>query len=299
MCLHGVIVRCRGMGHGGKILGARAPVTTLLSFVALMWALCWVGAASSSRDMDSDLVETETGWQFDGEDGIDTFANSTAPAPAPAAQSGVIPLIDGDFELTNITGNATVNADPTSTAIVNWTPGGAGVQILQSATYGTRTSTVKSVFCIHLNTPTATNGTQGSLSTTLATAPASGKSYTVQYDVCRSPDGPSNLWPALRVSALQGSTVSDWVIHNPVYNVTDTLGHSTWTRQSFVYHGTGAATAIKFESMSEKYGCIIDNVQILSGVHQLAGAPLDALSGLCQRLLPAISLLALALSHIL
>jgi hypothetical protein len=267
--------------------------------VALLWAVAWVGTATGVRnldmDMESELVETETGWQF-GDDDIEPFANATAPAPAPAVKvsGSVIPLINGDFELTNVTGNATVLADSTSTAIINWLPGGAGVQILFGVTYNMAPETPKSAYCIHLNNPASTgNGTQGSLSTTLAAAAATGKTYTVQYDTARMPDGPINLWSALKVSAVEGGTVNSWVVKNPVYNASDTESHITWQRQSFVYTGTGAQTVIKFESMSEKYGPMIDNVQILSGKHELAAAPLGKMAGVCQRSVPLLTLLAL------
>jgi hypothetical protein len=292
------------MGHS-KILGGRATVTTMVGVVALVWALCLVGTTSSSRDldMDSDLVETETGWQFsDGDDDDNDDAEMfSAPSGAPSSspKGGIIPLINGDFELTNITGaNATVNVDNTTTLIINWVVGGPGVQVLMSATYGVLNAKIKSVFCIHLNYPPSTNFTQGSLSTTLATTPATGKTYTVQYDICRAPDGPLNIYSAIKLSAAQGATVKDWVIHYVKYNISDKVGSSSWTRQSFIYHGTGASTVIKLESMSERYGPIIDNVETLSGSHQLAGAPLPKVSGLCQRLLTALSLLALALAHV-
>jgi len=53
------------------------------------------------------------------------------------------------------------------------------------------------------------------------------------------------------------------------YNVSDTPRQITWIRQSFLFMGTGGATSLLFESMSEKYGPVIDNVVILSGVHIL------------------------------
>ncbi|KAG0571176.1 hypothetical protein M758_6G208100 [Ceratodon purpureus] len=294
----------RGTNHS---FGMRTLMT-----VGLVWALC-LSLTSCNRDLDSDLVETETGWQFGDDDGdIETFdapagapaGNGTAPAPAVKPKGGVIPLINGDFELTTLTATATAGqpflVDNTTSNIVNWVAGGNGVQVMPSAMYGKPAySKAASVFCIHLNNPKLLNVTQGSLSTTLAASPASGKSYTVQYDVCKCADGPLNLVPAVRVSAMQGSTVHDWVIHYMEYNASDTLGHSTWTRQSLVYVGTGAATTIKFESMSERWGPMIDNVEILTGSHPLAGAPFGKMTGMCQKILPLVTVVALASFHIL
>ncbi|KAG0586875.1 hypothetical protein KC19_2G124000 [Ceratodon purpureus] len=301
------------MGHSRKTSGARAPVTTMVGVVALMWALCWLGTATSSRSVDmddSDLVETETGWQFGDDDGdLETFdapaatpaGNGTAPAPAVKPKGGVIPLINGDFELTTLTATAVAGqpflVDNTTSNIPNWVAGGNGVTVCPSAMYGKPAySKAASVYCVHLNNPKLINVTQGSLSTTLAANPATGKSYTVQYDVAKCPDGPLNLWPVVKVSAMQGSTVHDFAIHYVEYNASDTLGHSTWTRQSLVYTGTGAATVIKIESMSERWGGMIDNVEILTGSHPLAGAPLGKVAGMCQRVLPFVTAVVLVAS---
>ena len=296
------------MGHS-KISGARAPVTTVVGVVALMWSLCWVGAAASARSVavdNRDLLETESEWHFADDDDIRAFdnataaTNATAPAPAAKAPSGLVVVANSDFEgIGNV--SATTLADATSTAIVNWTPGGAGVQILLTSAYGAPQylKTAKGNFCIHLNNPaSAANGTQGSLSTTLATNPANGHAFTVHYDVCRCPDAPINVWPAIKVSAVTGNTTHDFTVHSVPYNSTDTVGHSTWVKQSMIYTGTGAATQIKFESMSEKYGPIIDNVQVLTGKHPLAAAPLGKVARLCQRALPLVTVVALASFHI-
>lgn len=287
-------------------LGARAPVTTMVIVVALVWALCWVGTARCS-DLDSDVVETKTGGKLGDDDVIDTFdspaaAPLTAPAPAPAPKSkgGLIPLLNGDFELTNGTSTGMKFADNTSADIVNWVVNGAGVYVYSGVTYGGAPETPHSQYSIMLNNPGyASNGTQGSLSTTLAHVPSTGKTYTVQYDIARAPDGPSNLWPAVKVMAMQGPIVHDWVVHMTAYNASDSIGHSTWTRQSFAYKGTGAVTVIKFESLSEKYGPMIDNVECLTGLHTLshAGAPLREASRMCQRL-PLATAVALAFLRI-
>lgn len=91
----------------------------------------WVSLCSAfSGDLDSELMETETGWQFN--DDIEAFDNATAPAPAPATKlpSGHVALINGDFESTNVSTNATTLADSTATTMIpNWLPGGAGVQV--------------------------------------------------------------------------------------------------------------------------------------------------------------------------
>lgn len=95
----------------------------------------------SDAELDSELLETETGWRFfsddDDEGSIQAFDNGTAPAPAPAPAastklpSGQVALINGDFEQTNVSSNATTLADVTATTMIpNWLPGGAGVQVL-------------------------------------------------------------------------------------------------------------------------------------------------------------------------
>lgn len=99
--------------------------------VLALWAVFWVSL--SSADLDSELIETETGWQFDDDD-IEVFdGNATAPAPATTSTklpSGRVALTNGDFEMTNVTGNATTLADATATTMIpNWLPGGAGVQV--------------------------------------------------------------------------------------------------------------------------------------------------------------------------
>ena len=260
---------------------ARAIAMAIFSVVLVWTTMCGASLASTSPDLDSELIETETGWQFDTDD-IEVF-DSPAPAPAAAAPApavkttgNTVALINGDFEATNLTGNAsTTLADSTSTAIINWVAGGAGVQILNSNTYNMNKN--KGVYAIHLNNPAATgNGTQGQLTTTLAINPPSGKAFTVQFDCARMPDGPINLFPALKISSLtgvNGSTVTGWELREPKYNSTDTQKVITWVRYSFIYTGTGVATMIRFEGMSEKYSAIIDNIVIYNGKHALAAAP--------------------------
>lgn len=260
---------------------ARAIAMAILSVVLVWTTMCGASLATGSPDLDSELIETETGWQFDTDD-IEVFDTpapapaAAAPAKAPAASGNTVALINGDFEATNLTGNASVTmVDSTTTAIVNWVVGGAGVQILNGNTY--KMNNGKGVYAIHLNNPAATgNGTQGQLTTTLAINPPSGKAYTVQFDCARDPDGPINLFPAIKISSLtgaNGSTVTGWELREPKYNSTDTRGSISWVRYSFIYTGTGAATMIRFEGMSEKYSAIIDNVVIYNGKHSLAAAP--------------------------
>ncbi|XP_024364545.1 uncharacterized protein [Physcomitrium patens] len=273
--------------------GVRSPTTMIVS-VVFLWAVCWVSTSSCSGELGSDVVKTVGELQFQ-DDGISTFSSSAAPAPKSSGDT--ISLANGDFELTNITAMTTTLADSTSTSIPNWIAGGAGVQILVNTNYSMAKGT-PSVYCIHLNNPDAIiNGTQGTISTTLAANAETGKTYTVHYDVARMPDAPMNLWPALKVSNIQGGTVREYAIKQPVYNMTDSRSQITWTKQSFVYTGTGVSTVIKFESMSEKYGPMIDNVETLSGKHELAAAPPSKISGLSQKLVPLFTLVALAMSH--
>lgn len=248
----------------------------MTAWVVLVWAVLVGGFSLSSAaeaDLDSDLIETETGWQFADEE-IEPFSNTTAPAPAPSTKtiSGRIPLADGDFESANITSNVTVLAVD-ATVLPNWMPGGAGVNVIQSTIYKMSTFDKTSRFAVHLNNPAGTNGTQGSITTTLATAPASGKTFTLQYDCARNPDGPLNLLSALKVSSVSGTKVNHMELHKVNYNSTNTDSSITWSRMSFVFTGTGAATNIIIESMSEKYGPIVDNVVMLSGSHPLSAAP--------------------------
>jgi hypothetical protein len=272
----------------------------VIASVVFLWAACWVSSTSCTlRDIDSELLESETGWQLDDEE-IEVF---DAPAPAPAAAApapkpsgNTVALINGDFESTNLTGNASFTlADQTSTAIINWQPGGAGVQILNGNTYQ-MSSFKKGIYAIHLNNPASTvNGTQGSLSTTLAINPPTGKSFTVQFDCARCPDAPINVFTAMKISSIAttGGTINSWEIRRAPYNSTDTQKQITYVRYSFGYTGTGVATQLKFESMSEKYGCIFDNVVILNGNHALAAAPGSAKVILWQKIFPVFSVLAL------
>ncbi|XP_073387216.1 uncharacterized protein [Physcomitrium patens] len=286
----------------GNMSGVRSTTTMTVSVVFLL-AVCSVSIVRCSLDLDLDMdvVKTESEWQFiDGD--IDTFtANATAPAPVPPATSSgkTITLVNGDFEMINSTAvNDTTLVSMSGTDIPNWSPGGAGVQILVSNTYKMAVDSPSSKYCIHLNNPGASvNGTQGSIATMLAVNAVAGKTYTVHYDVARMPDGPLNLWPALRVSNIQGIEVNDWAIKQPVFNMTDSKTQITWTKQSFVYTGKGASTIIMFESMSEKYGALIDNVETLSGKHELAAAPPSKMSALSQRLAPFVTLVALTYFH--
>lgn len=220
----------------------------------------------SSQDQDSGLVKTKTGWQF--EDDIEFF-DGVAPAPAKTLPKGHIELFNSDFELSNITGTATVLATVNDTTMIpNWLPGESGVQILQASTYQ-MSSFAPGVLAIHLNNPSA-NGTQGSITSLNFTwNPHPATLYTVQYDCARHPDGPLNLQSALKISAMTGMTVNYYTLHKPRYNATDSPKQITWVRQSFLFMGTGAQTSLKFESMSEKFGPIVDNVALLHGVHIL------------------------------
>ena len=266
----------------------------------LLWTVCWVSIASCALDVDSDLIETESGWQFE-DDQIDPF---DAPAPAPAVvaaptSSNQVALTNGNFETCNITGNSSVNSyDNTTMLIINWAVGGAGVQVLNGNTYQMSHRTPTSVFAVHLNNPTSTAGfTQGAIMTNLAVNPATGKSFTVQFDSARNPDGPINLYPALKISAVEGGTTKEWNLREPVYNITDTEKQITWQTQSFIYTGAGVATTIKIESMTEKYGCIVDNVVILTGKHPLSAASPSKLT-LWQRMFPIFTVCVLvALSY--
>lgn len=117
-----------------SMFGRRSPAAGMALACVVALALCvGMSSATSYADLDSDLVETETGWQFD-DDTVEAFDNATAPAPAPAAAkaiSGRVPLDNGDFEKANVTGNATVLATD-GTMMPNWMPGQAGVQVRNS-----------------------------------------------------------------------------------------------------------------------------------------------------------------------
>lgn len=281
-----------------KFFGIRSSAMVLAS-VVLLWTVCWVSIASCAADVDSDLIETENGWQFD-DDQIDPF---DAPAPAPAAAAppsgNQVPLINGNFEACNITGNSSVNSyDNTTTLIINWSVGGAGVQVINGNTYQMSPRSRSSVFAVHLNNPTSSGGsTQGAIMTNLAVNPPTGKSFTVQFDSARNPDGPLNLYPALKISTVEGGTTKEWNLREPIYNITDTQRQITWQAQSFLYTGTGVATTLKIESMTEKYGCIVDNVIILNGKHPLSAASPTKLA-LWQRMFPIFTVCVLvALSY--
>lgn len=261
--------------------------------VVLLLSTFLIRLGISSLDRDSGLVKTQTGRQFDDEmkvfdDEIEDFSGSVvAPTPVPAKlKKDYRFLLNSDFELTNVSGNATVLASATDNPqlIPNWFVGENGVEILQNSSYQ-MSNYAPSVFAIHLNNPNSVgNSTQGSIATqNLTWAPQPATLYTIQYDCARNPDGPLNLQSALRISSMSGLTVNYFTVHRTNYNLTDTRNQITWIRQSVLIMGTGAATNILFESMSEKYGPIIDNVQILIGVHILhpfisAGPPPSMLS---------------------
>lgn len=243
----------------------------MIACVLLLWVVFWTTSVISTQVLDSELADTEIGWHF--EDGIEVFSGSQAAAPPPGTKppKDLMALLNGDFELTNLTTNGTVLALPTATTLIpNWLPGGAGVQIIQSSSCQ-MSNFAPSVFAIHLNNPGSTgNSTQGSISSQNFTwAPKPATFYTVQFDCARLPDEPLNLYPSLKVSSMSGTVVNYFALHRPRYNVTDTPQQITWLRHSFLFMGTGANTSLLFESMSEKYGPVIDNIVILSGIHIL------------------------------
>ena len=265
--------------RGGKKIGGMASVR-MAACAVLVWAVVSGvsgSGAAAEAEQDSNLIETKTGWQFADDDIVDFDAPAAspgaAPAPAPAkAISGRVPLADGGFESANVTGNATVVATD-GTVLPNWMPGGAGVSVMQSPPYQRSSFDATSKYLVMLNNPaSAGNGTQGSITTTLAANPGTGKTFTIQYDCARCPDGPLNLLSAIRVSAIAGSAKT-FILHHVPYNATDTQAAITWSRQSFVFEGTGAATSIMLESMSEKYGPMVDNIVQLTGSHVLSAAP--------------------------
>ncbi|XP_073389890.1 uncharacterized protein [Physcomitrium patens] len=248
----------------------------MLACVLLQWAVLWINVGTFARGLALDLVETETGWNFEdvvdySSPPIEVFDGNVTTALSAHLPPKHIFVLNSDFELTTVTSNVTVLADTTlPTIIPNWLPGGAGVQILQSASYQMSTF-AGGVFAIHLNNPfSAGNSTQGSISTmNLPANPKPATLYTVQYDCARMPDGPLNLVTTLKVSSMTGLTTNYYTIHTSRYNITDTPKQITWTRKSFLFMGTGALTSIRFESMSEKYGPIIDNIVLQQGVHIL------------------------------
>ncbi|KAG0579203.1 hypothetical protein M758_4G082200 [Ceratodon purpureus] len=269
----------------------------MIACIVLLWAAFCASLGMSSQDRVSSLVETKTGWRF--EDDIEVFDGSVAPAPAPEMPKNFIWLLNSDFELIIVPTSNTVLASVTDTTLIpNWLPGGNGVQILQSSTYQ-MSSFSPSVFAIHLNNPAA-NSTQGSISTQNLTAnPHPATLYTVQYDCARHPDGPLNLLPTLKISSMTGLTLNYYTLRMAKYNDTDTRKRITWTRQSFLFMGTGAQTSIKFESMSELYGPIIDNVVLLKGVHILhsdSAPTLGSTLPLWQRMCSIFTVVALMLT---
>lgn len=244
----------------------KLPLRSITS-IALLWAVCMVRLAKCFfRDTASTsrLIERAAGTTK-----IAGFVDLSTAKLA----SKIVNLVNGDFDSCNITGGAgaTLAVDNTATAIPNWSSGGSGVQILSSSTYQ-MSSYSRSAYAIHLNNPASTfNGTQGSLTTTLAANPALGEWYTVQFDSARNPDGPINLYPVLKIAIMQSINLPTmWAFREPIYNTTDTRQQITWARYSMIYIGLGVATQIRFESMTEKYGAIVDNVVILAGKHPLS-----------------------------
>lgn len=269
----------------------------MIACVLLLWVVFYTTSAISFQDLDSEVVETEIGWQFEDDTEVFTGSQIAAPPPGTKPPKDQLYFMNGDFELTTVTSNGTVLAD--ATMIPNWLPGGAGVQIIQSSTYQMSNFAPGSVFAIHLNNPVSTgNSTQGSIgSLNFTWAPKPATLYTVQFDCARMPDEPLNLYPALKVSSMSGSVVNYYTLHSPTYNITDTPKQITWIRQSFLFMGTGARTSVLFESMSEKYGPVIDNVVILSGIHILHpnSAPLPA--SLLPLMYPILTVVALTSVH--
>jgi len=141
--------------------------------------------------------------------------------PGTKSPSYLLHFTNGDFELTtNVTSNGTVTLDATATTMIpNWLPGGAGIQIIQSSTYQMSNFAPAGVYAIHLNNPTTTgNSTQGSIASGNFTwVPKPATLYTVQFDCARLPDGPLNLYPALKVSSMSGTVVNYYTLHRPRY----------------------------------------------------------------------------------
>ncbi|XP_024390386.1 uncharacterized protein [Physcomitrium patens] len=265
----------------------------------LLWAEIFVSVTVSSSDLDADLWESETGMN------IKPF---TAAAPSPntttAANSNIpkdsILIDNGDFEKCNTTVNITSYADSTSTPIPNWTVGDAGVEIIQGPDYKMSSFDPTGKYCIHLNEPTnstATNGTQGSIWTTLPANPTMGKFYTVQFDTARMPNAALNLIPSLMVSSISGTTTNNRQLLKIRYNSSDSPTQITWVRQSFIYEGSGAATSIMFSSMSNRYGPLIDNVVILPGKHALSAAIPAAPLAILHRVCPIITAVVVMAFH--
>lgn len=241
----------------------RSPLRSLTGIV-LLWAVYMVRLANCFKDTDSDRLSEQS---------ADTKIAGFVDLSTAKLASKIVTLVNGDFDSCNITGGAgaTLAVDNTATAIPNWSSGGSGVQILSSSTYQ-MSSFSRSTYAIHLNNPASTsNGTQGSLTTTLAVNPALGEWYTVQFDCARNPDGPINLYPVLKIAIMQSINLPTmWAFREPIYNATDTQKRITWARYSMIYIGLGVASQIRFESMTEKYGPIVDNVVILTGKHPLS-----------------------------
>ncbi|KAG0589683.1 hypothetical protein KC19_1G039700 [Ceratodon purpureus] len=272
--------------RGGIVRMHRSPASIrMTTCVVLMWAVlvCGFGlssAISDADDLDSDLIETETGWRFADDDNIQAFdaaapaaGNSTGPAPAPAkAISGRVPLKNGDFEQAVMVAGAGDTLITSDANLPNWYPGGAGVFVTQGYKYSSFDPSSK--YAVHLNNPFAANYSQGSITTLLTPIPAKGKTFTIQYDCARNPNGPTNQLSAVKVSSQTATTTTAWQMHHVKYNATDNqTTYITWSRMSFVFTGTGAALNITMESMSERYGPVVDNVVMLTGSHPLSAAP--------------------------
>jgi hypothetical protein len=243
------------------------------------------------------LIRSE-GWHFNNK--IETFTNATnTTTTTPKVSSSAVTLIDGDFEAMNLTGqvstNVTMSFDNTTAAIVNWVVGNV-LQVLPSAMY-MQSAKWPGSFCVHLNNPNSTTGsTSGAIITTLAINPASGKVFTVQLDIAKHPDSPVNSEPVIKISSISGATVNGFGLLKPIYNTTDTRLSISWSTQSFIYTGTGVATNIKIESMSEKYGALVDNIKILTGKHALSTGTHFAELHLWQKIMPIFTFVAMSLA---
>lgn len=278
--------------------------------VVLVWAvMCGFSVSRAEPELDSDLIETETGWQF--ADDPDVVVSFDAPAGAPAGAaptaaakvktiSGRIPLVDGDFEQANITCPGWPVASD-NTCFPNWMPGGSGVTGVLGTDIKFSATDPSSKFAVHLNNLNVfatTNTTQGWVQTQLATNPGSGKTFTVQFDCARNPNGPINYLTAVKVSALNPTTnvTSMSTMHHALYNSTDTVKQVSWSRMSFVFKGTGAVMALRFESMSGMWGPIIDNVVMMSGSHPLSAAPAAYSPSVWQRMCPLVTVVVVLAS---
>ncbi|CAK9276142.1 unnamed protein product [Sphagnum jensenii] len=273
--------------------------TILNAYIFVLWATYWISIVRCSDvvNVHDGLIRSE-GWHFNNK--IETFTNATnTTTTTPKVSSSAVTLIDGDFESMNLTGivstNTTMSFDNTTSALVNWVVGNV-IQVLPVNMY-MQSAKWPGSFCVHLNNPNSTTGsTSGSITTTLAINPATGKVFTVQFDIAKHPDSPVNSESVIKISSISGATVNGFGLNKPTYNTSDTRTSISWSTQSFIYTGTGVATNIKIESMSEKYGSLVDNIKILTGKHALSTGTHFAELHLWQKIMPIFTFVAMSLA---